>query len=240
MRRTLVDPKGSPYAWVVTQFALVHSPLVGPTTWWWVADELRAGGDDVVIPRIVPGSLLDGWRSVVSQVASQLSGTTGAVIVAHSGAGPLLPRIVEEAGAIEPALVFVDAGIPPIAGEAALMPAELLEELTCLAHDGVLPPWSEWFGPDVMATLIPDAEKRRLVTGELPRVPIRYLSGSIPAVRPWPASKNGYVLLSEAYADDAKEARERGWEVVEIGGQHLDIVTRPRTVAEAIRHCGTV
>jgi hypothetical protein len=226
-----------PYARVVSRFVLIHSPLVGVSTWSWAADELRAGGDEVVVPTISLESLLDGWSAVVSEVASQVSDTTGVVFVAHSGAGPLLPSIVEQAGAIDPVLIFVDAGIPLVAGETSLMPAELLKELTSLSRDGELPPWSEWFGPDAMAALIPDATKRRIVTSELPRLPIRYFIGSVPAVRPWPAAMNGYVLLSEAYVDDAKEARRRGWNVVELMGQHLDIVAKPRAVVEAIHQC---
>jgi hypothetical protein len=218
---------------------LIHSPLVGPSTWNWVADELRDGGDDVVVPTIARKSLLGGWNAVVSEVASQVSGTTGAVFVAHSGAGPLLPSIVEQSGAIDPALIFVDAGIPLVVGETSLMPAELLEELTSLARDGELPPWSEWFGPDTMSMLIPDATKRRRVMSDLPRLPLLYFTGSVPEVRPWPAACNGYVLLSEGYVVDANEARKRGWTVVEAMGEHLDIVTRPRAVAEAIYQCQT-
>jgi hypothetical protein len=224
---------------VVSRVVLVHSPLVGPTTWKWVADELRDDGDDVAVTTISHESLLDGWSAVVAEVADQVSGTTGAVFIAHSGAGPLLPSIVEQAGAIDPTLVFIDAGIPPIASDATLMPSELLEGLASVVRDRELPPWSEWFGPDVMQELIPDESKRNLVTSELPRLPIQYFAESVPAVRPWPAARNGYVLLSEAYVDDAAEARSRGWSVVEVPGQHLDIVTRPRAVADAIHQCRT-
>jgi hypothetical protein len=58
------------------------------------------------------------------------------------------------------------------------MPAELLEELASLAREGPLPPWSEWFGPGVMPQQIPDEAKRRLVTSELPRLPIQYFKES--------------------------------------------------------------
>jgi hypothetical protein len=47
------------------------------------------------------------------------------------------------------------------------------------------------------------------------------------------------VLLSEAYLEDATEARNRGWTVIEVPGQHLDIVTKARAVAEAIGQCRT-
>jgi hypothetical protein len=228
----------SPYAPDVTRFVLLHSPLVGPTTWKWVARELRSDGDVVAVPSLHQATPSRGWDAVVSDFADQVSGTSGLVFVAHSGAGPLLASIAERARAIEPAFIFVDAGIPPVENAASLMPAEMLEELRSIAENDVLPPWSEWFGPETMQTLIPDAAMRGLVVAELPRISLSYFSGSVPPVRPWPATENGYILLSDAYVHEAKEARQRGWPVVELLGQHLDIVTRARAVADAIHQAG--
>jgi hypothetical protein len=157
------------------------------------------------------------------------------VFVAHSGAGLLLPSIVDRARAFDPSLVFVDAGIPSESVPTPLLPDGLLQELTKIAEDGALPPWSDWFGPEVMNDLIPDPEMRRLVISELPQLPLSYFSDAIPPVRQWPAADNGYILLSEAYVDEASEAARRGWDVVELVGQHLDMVPKARAVADAIR-----
>ena len=50
--------------------------------------------------------------------------------------------------------VFVDAGLPTDG------PDPFLDRLRDIAEDGLLPPWSTWFGPDVMATLVPDPTRR--------------------------------------------------------------------------------
>lgn len=111
----------------------------------------------------------------------------------------------------------------------------MLQELAKIAENGVLPPWSDWFGPEVMTDLIPDPVRRRLVASDFPRLPLHYFSDAVPPVRQWPAADNGYILLSEAYADEASEAARRGWHVAELFGRHLDIVSKARAVAEAIR-----
>ena len=218
----------------MTRYVLVHSPLVGPSSWRWVADELQRDGHDVLVPAVSPSTLAGGVGAVVREVAAQTADLVDAVFVAHSGAGPILASIVAHARAVRPALVFVDAGVPAEDRPSPLMPEDLLEHLRSLADGAMLPPWSEWFGPDVIELLLPDQARRRLVVAELPRVPLAYLTGVVPAVRPWPATRNGYVLLSAAYDRDALVARERGWIVVELPGAHLDLVTRPRAVADAI------
>jgi hypothetical protein len=218
----------------VTNFSLLHSPVVGPTTWKWVAEELRGMGHEVKILVIGPQSTFGGWQEVVAEVVAQVTGADDTVFVAHSGAGPLLPTIVERSKCQGSSMVFIDAGLPTITTDTPLMPRALLDELSALAKNGVLPPWSEWFGPDVMASLIPDPNKRELIVLELPRIPLNYFFGTVPPVSKWPTDRNGYVLFSDAYLNDAQEARRRGWPVIELSGGHLDLVTRPRDVAVAL------
>ncbi|HVB70846.1 MAG TPA: hypothetical protein VND83_05020 [Acidimicrobiales bacterium] len=170
----------------------------------------------------------------MTEVVSQVSDKEDAVFVAHSGAGPLLPTIVDRCNARGSSMVFVDAGIPAMTSATPLMPEDLLQQLSAIAVDGLLPPWSQWFGRDMMASLVPDSKKRELIELELPRIPLSYFYGSIPPLRKWPADRSGYVLLSDAYVDDAEEARRRGWPVAELPGEHLDLVARAPAVAEAV------
>jgi hypothetical protein len=219
----------------VTAFVLVHSPVTGPTTWRWVAAELTAAGHQVCVPAV---GAVSSWQEFAGSVAGQVAHDDDAVLVGHSGAGPLLPQIAARIGA--GLLIFVDADIPPEAGEASLMPAEILAGLRAMAVDGLLPPWSEWFGPEVMGELVPDAERRALIAAELPRLPLSYFEACVPAPVGRAAASGGYILLSaEAYGGQAEAAATRGWPVIELPGSHLDIVTRPETIATAIAEIAT-
>jgi pimeloyl-ACP methyl ester carboxylesterase len=218
----------------MASFLLVHSPVVGPSTWRWVAAELEDRGHCVVVPGVSQAVTSRGWEAFVDSVASQAGEEERSVLVGHSGAGPLLPQIVARARQQLAPLVFIDAGIPPEAGDAKLMPNEILEELRAIAHDGTLPRWSEWFGSRVMEELVPDVGQRLVVTADLPRIPLSYFETRVPVRAAWSSAGCGYIRLSEPYAADAAEAALRGWPVIELPGSHLDIVTRPAAIAEAI------
>jgi len=218
----------------MARFFLLHSPLMGPATMKWVAEELRDLGNEAEVLVMSPSATVRGWEEVVDEVVAQVPDESDANFVAHSGAGPLLATIVDRTKARNSSMIFVDAGLPAIAAPTPLMPEEYWEKLDSIAENGLLPPWSEWFGPNVMASLVPDAKKRQLIESELPRIPINYLTALVPPVQKWPAARNGYVLLSDGYVDDAEEARRRGWPVVELLGNHLGLVTKPREVASAI------
>jgi pimeloyl-ACP methyl ester carboxylesterase len=218
----------------MADLVLVHSPLVGPSTWRWVAGELAALGHHVTVPAVAPAVAARGWEAFADSVAEQTADRDHGVLVGHSGAGPLLPQIAGRARWRADALVFVDAAVPPERGEAELMPERVLAELRPLAADGLLPPWSDWFGPGVMAELIPDEEKRAAVSAELPLLPLAYFEGGVPVPAGWASAPCGYLLLSAAYAEEAAKAQERGWPAVRQLGAHLDIVTQPRKIADAI------
>ena len=213
-------------------FVLVHSPVTGPSTWRWVASELAARGHEVAVPAVPPAATALGWAGFVGAVGALAAGLRDPVVVGHSGAGPLLPRIAARIRAR--AVVFVDADIPPEAGAAGLVPDEFLEFLRGLASGGVLPPWSRWFGPDSMRELIPDDGMRAIVSAEMPALPLSYFETRVPVPAGWTAVRCGYVLLSEAYTEQAAQAEASGWRVVRLPGAHLDIVTRPAAVADAI------
>jgi hypothetical protein len=217
---------------VMAAFVLVHSPVTGPSTWRWVADELAARGHRVVVPAVPPAATALGWSAFVGAVGALAGRLDSPVLVGHSGAGPLLPRIGSRISAR--ALVFVDADVPPEDGEASLVPAEFLEFLQGLANGGVLPPWSEWFGPEVMREQIPDDRKREIVSAELPALPLSYFQVHVPVPAGWTSTRCGYILLSDAYAEQASKAEASGWPVARLPGAHLDIVNRPTEIADAI------
>src|SRR5215207_10380943 len=98
-------------------FVLVHSPLVGPSTWAAVAGVLKARGLSAVTPRLSDRGEAMGpfWRQhalAVAVVLHALPAGRQVVLAGHSGAGPLLPAIREQSGRDVAAYIFVDAGIP--------------------------------------------------------------------------------------------------------------------------------
>jgi len=211
------------------RFMLVHSPLVGPATWRWVAEALRSSGHDVAVPDL-RGAALTGAPHAVVRAALQLGAQRPTVLVGHSGAGFVLPSIA--AGLVPPVrrLVFVDAGVPPCEGEATPS-ADFVEQLRSLASDGSLPKWSTWWGERVMENLVPDAARRAEIEAEMPAVPLAFFETAMPLPVGWCEGPGAFVLLSEAYRRDADTARSLGWPVVEDLGNHLDIVNDPESLA---------
>ena len=108
-----------------------------------------------------------------------------------------------------------------------------------MAVDGLVPPWSEWWGDEAMAVLVPDGERRAVVTSQLRSVPIELFETPIDVPAHWYEISSAYLLLGEPYRRDANTATAWGWPVVERLGGHLDIVTDPdalaRVIADSIR-----
>ena len=46
-----------------------------------------------------------------------------------------------------------------------------------------------------------------------------------PLAPQWPDAPAAYLQLSEAYADQADQARQRGWSVTQLAGHHLAPLT---------------
>jgi pimeloyl-ACP methyl ester carboxylesterase len=220
-------------------FVLIHSPLVGPTTWLPVARELERRGRDAVRPSLLGLTEAEGpqWRHIPEAVRDATAGIAKPVVlVGHSGAGLLLPVIADALSTEVVALIFVDSALPPVSGSMGLGPPEFMDQLRALAVDGVLPPWSSWFGEDAMRELIPDDPLRASLEDEMPRLPLSYFEASVPLPDDWDARPCAYLLLTgDAYGESAADARSRGWTVAEISGvQHLAVATEPIDVTDAL------
>lgn len=187
---------------------LVHSPLVGPTVWKWTGQELTKRGADVVIPALgdVTTFATPRWRGCVDAVVDAVPNRDDVVLVAHSGAGPLLPAI---GGALKvpPArYVFVDARMPAPPGASTALEADFRDFLASLAQEGVVPKWSEWWGPGAMEALVPDLDRRQLVERELPMLPLAFFDEPVPTPEAW-VGRVDYLQLSSAYEVEAERLR---------------------------------
>jgi pimeloyl-ACP methyl ester carboxylesterase len=220
-------------------FVLVHSPLVGPTSWLPVARELERRGRAAVVPTLlgVAEAPAPQWRHVPDAMRAATSHLQEPIVlVGHSGAGLLLPVIADSLNVEVAALVFVDSFLPPSAGSLVLGPPAFMDQLRAMATDRVLAPWSSWFGEDAMRELVPDERLRAALEAEMPHLPLSYFEASVPMPDGWTRRPCAYLLLSaDPYAQSAGEARALGWPVLEIHGvQHLATATDPIPVTEAL------
>jgi pimeloyl-ACP methyl ester carboxylesterase len=203
-----------------------------------VASALEARDREALVPSLlgIADAPAPRWRRGVEAVRSAAAGIgRPVVLVGHSGAGPLLPSIADALSAQVAALIFVDASLPPASGLAPLVPAGFVDQLRAIATDGVLPPWSSWFGQDAMRDLVPDGALREVLEQEMPRMPLGYFEDSVPVPEGWIERPCAFLLLTEAYGESIADSRARGWPVAEVTDvQHLAPATDPIPVTDAL------
>jgi len=220
-------------------FVLIHSPLVGALTWQPVADLLEARGFPVVVPSLV--GVVDGGPPYYPKLASRVAEVVHAkglaeplILVAHSGAGALVPSVAVACDGKVEAAVLVDA-ILPHPGVSWLDSAgpEWRERLRTLAADSWLPPWDQWFPPGTLDALLPDPDRCSDFIAELPRLPLAYFEERAPLIPDLPA-RYGFLQLSDAYQDVAEEAQRRGWPTLREPADHLAMLTRPEMILDRL------
>jgi pimeloyl-ACP methyl ester carboxylesterase len=212
------------------KFVLIHGAPAGPATWRWVAEVLTSAGHEVVVPDLRRAAMSGQPSAVVREAVTACSADTN-IVAGHSGAGLILPAIVDSLpSSARPRLVFVDAAIPECDGDARLDPV-VVDLLRPLAVEGVLPPGFLWLGEGGLERLIPDSEMRARVEAELPELPMTLFEEGLPVAAGWCEWRCDYLLLSEEMRGEAERARSLGWSVLEDVGNHLDVVNRAAEVA---------
>ena len=212
---------------------LVHSPLVGPVFWEPAAGELRNRGWQCVIPTVQSKTeTVPAWHEWPRRLSEASNVAAGAYIVGHSGAGLLLPALAQLLDAR--GLIFVDAQLPPASGTVPPAEPEFLTFIRTLpVVDGRLPRWSEWWGGDVLSTVIPDAQARKRFQQSEPRLTPTWFDDTVD-VPEWSGIPASYVQTSTNYSAQAQAARERGWPVTTLQGTHLHAYVTPAKTADAI------
>jgi hypothetical protein len=202
--------------------------------------ELRALGETTIVPSLagfekgarpfLPRML----RTMMDQV--QPGPAERVVLVAHSGAGVLLPYLAEALQPTRVSAVFADAALPAEPGPGAITDSGFLPFLRDIASDGILPPWPQWWSSADLSPLYPDDDTRRIIEAEAPALPLAFFEEQLPETPPsWRFLAKGYLRFSEAYEALANEARRRGWPVRDLPGEHLHMLVQPRLVAEELR-----
>lgn len=225
---------------MITSLVFVHSPLLGPTTWRLVAEILRSRGFRTVVPSL-RGVLETGppyYEKLAATVACALNESELAepiIIVAHSGAGSIVPAIIAAITVPVSAALFVDAVLPhPGTSEIATEPRQIRKKIEKLAIDGWLPPWNDWFRKEILVSLIPNHDLRNRFIGEISKTPLAFFEERAPIVDSWARVHCAYLQLSASYTGDAAKAGNRGWIVHHFESNHLAMITQPLEVAEAI------
>lgn len=220
-----------------THLLLVHSPLVGASTWEPVAATLVDAGYAVILPDLV-GTLTAGppYHQRQAQVITDSAAGRPVILVGHSGAGPLLGTAGLMLGAEARGYVFVDAGLPtPGRSWMQTVSPDLAAQLRAMASpEGWLPPWSQWWGDEELAALLPDPVVRDRFASECPQLPLALFEEIHPPAPGWPNAPGGYLQLTEAYEADAAAAGELGWPVIQHQSHHLAPLTDPNLVAGEI------
>lgn len=215
---------------------LIHSPLVGSSTWSALAPVAAAAGFDLATPDLTGVAAAATPRSkwfvdTAVRATEELDGPI--VVVGHSGAGVMLPSIAAELGGRCAKVVFLDATVPPTDG-AHRPSAPFLDMLDRQTVDGSLNPWLTWWPNETVDELLPDAELQQMLLEDMPRLPRAFYDEVVPVPDGWTNGPNAYVQLSPAYADEHRAAAERGWPTATIASTHLGILTDPETVMGAI------
>jgi pimeloyl-ACP methyl ester carboxylesterase len=221
-------------------YVLIHSPLVGPLTWSLVAHQMRQRSLDVIVPVLKdsPDSGKPYWEQhaeSVSQALAHIPKDTFVTLVAHSGAGPILPALRESLANPVRAYVFVDAGIPlDDATRLDLMQSEesdwTKQFQEYLEGGGRFPNWSF----EDLQDIISDEVLRRQMVAEIQSRDLDFFTQPIPVFEGWPDAPCVYILFSPPYQRAAVQARELGWPTYELEAGHFHMLVDPATVTNII------
>lgn len=219
---------------MVIGFILIHSPLVGPYTWSKVAGALAGRGYAVATPSLM-GCDAPFWQNHLARIAAAAPSLPAGelAIIAHSGAGPLLPLVANALGSRVSVCIYVDAMLPT-GGDSRIehVPPEFAGELRRSAVGGLMPAWGASWPVGVWEALLPDAATRVAFRAEL--MPTRLAVYTEPVPEPAIGAASAYVQFSEGYDAEAAAASARGWTSRRLEGGHLHMLVRPDEVADAL------
>ncbi len=225
---------------------LLHSPLTGAAAWGDLPARLDASGQPVLVVEVTTDTSPPYATRYVAAGAQQvnealtISGPGPVVLVAHSGAGPLLPQIgfaLRAARRQVVGYVFCDAGLPRPGGAASRLDlidaesAELGATLRALLAAGELfPSWSD----EDLVDEVPDAADRALLLASLRPRGLDFFTEPLPAPQDWPDAPCGVLRTSAGYDQPARLADGRGWPVVRRELGHFAALAHPEATAEGL------
>ena len=221
---------------------MLHSPLTGPVAWGSLPTLLRERGYDVSVINVQDDGEAPFAERYVRLAAAQISADEPAppmILVAHSGAGPLLPPVASRLpGACRPpgGYLFLDAGIPRKGQPSRLdllreedrnLAAEFRDSLDA---GGRFPMWTV----DELADLVPNRDDRIDLVRSLRPRSRAFFTEPLPAYDVWPDAPCGYLRMSAAYDYWTRIAEQRGWPVVHRDLGHFPALANPEATLDAL------
>jgi pimeloyl-ACP methyl ester carboxylesterase len=219
------------------RWALLHSPLTGPSVWTNLALEAGRRGVEATVLAMPDLSSLEPpyyWK-LGAALANQIGAPT--TLVVHSGAGGLATCVAAaSAGRVEQ-VVFVDAILPhPNRSWFSTANEALGGDLRSRAKGGLLPSWDQWFAAGVLESLVADHGARKRFSRELKPTPIAFMEEAAPGGTLDELAGWSYLRLSKAYESEAREARHLGRPTLRLDLHHLAMMSHPAEVFVAIRN----
>lgn len=221
-------------------YVLIHSPLVGPLTWQLIHDEMEKRRIASIVPILSDhsNSTLAYWQQHAEAAASSLPPIPrdhSIILVAHSGAGPLLPIIRRSIIHSVAGYVFVDAGIPRDGkSRMDLMRSEDPEWAEqfhqTLLQGGRFPDWNE----GDLQEVIPNDILRQKMAAQINPRPLSFFTEPIPVFDGWPDAPCAYIKFSTSYDWDFEQAKQAGWHVHELDAGHFHMLVDPSQVTSEI------
>jgi hypothetical protein len=227
---------------IARSYVLVHSPLTGPAAWGQLPDRLRDEQIDVVVVDVDDDDeppFADGYvRQAVAQVVDAQPAAP-IVLVAHSGAGALLPPIAAALHSGEQSTggyVFLDA-VLPLPGQPSRL--DLLQEegagftaaFAASLHAGA---WFPTWTVDELADIVPDHEDRVALVRSLRPRGHDFFTEPLPDIGGWPDAPCGYLRTSAAYDHWVGVAQQRGWPIVARDLGHFAALADPEATRDAL------
>ena len=214
-------------------FVLLHSPLVGVSSLAPTARALEQRGLVCHLPQLPSsGAGVPQWQDCPRHLLEVVPRTEAPILAGHSAAGLLAAALAPALSAA--GLIFLDAGIAPGGGATPPVEPEFLQYVRRLPRqNGLLPPWSEWWGQDIFAGARVDPALQAAFEAEQPRLPVTWFDDSF-EMPDWSGCRAAYLQTSALFAGEADEARRRGWPVVCLNGTHLHPFLEPEETAEAL------
>ena len=218
------------------RLVLLHSPLIGQMAWRGVATELSARGHLAEAPAWPKLSTIEEgyYAALADSLGASLAGRDEPlVLVAHSGAGALVPALAARLPRPLAGVILVDAILPhPGRSWFDTAPAGMPDQLRAGAQFGELPRWNDWWSPGALERLVPDEGVREAMLAELEPLPLAYFEEPAPIAQ-WDGP-TAYLQLSGAYDGESQVASRSGWPLVRLPLHHLAMLTDPAPVAAAL------